>query len=260
MSLSPLAVDPLVQELADALRGLSAEDLREEPKRRLSYYAAGFLQTRSDLDARALVVESDRRGRVVEPIWLGAFPDRTIDLVHLSPADVDFELIARQLARLPRFNATTAEPYSIAQHSVLVMDVAPRQFKPWAILHDAHEGFLGDWIRPAVQYVARVADELSGTGDSFRRALSEAKRRLDRVIFAAAGIGEPSDLCREQIRIADRFALRTEHQNLLGFGPDNMRRVGDEPREMPPCFNAHYWSAEKAEREFLAALKHHGII
>lgn len=263
--MSPLfaETDPIVLKHAAALADLSAEDLKRESARRVRYLAAGILSTSEDVDGRAFAAEVMRRtpvGIKREPIWFGSFPDLLVDLTSLDALAIDFEAIARRLARIPRFVGATQEPYSVAQHSVLVMNCTARPYRPWAILHDAHEAFLGDLTFPAVQYVAAIADEIDGSGAAFKRALAEAKRRIDSAIFAAAGLGEPSAECASHVEASDLFALRTELQTLLELSPETMRLAGHETRNMPACFRPTYWSAEKAESEFLAALRQQGII
>lgn len=71
-------------------------------------------------------------------------------LTQLAPTieTITFEDMALGLAREPRFSGQTdsrLDPYSVAQHSVLVVDILRRQGRPledqrWGAVHDGSEG------------------------------------------------------------------------------------------------------------------------
>jgi uncharacterized protein len=58
------------------------------------------------------------------------------------------EDIAVGLSREFRFANQTPEPYSVAQHSVLVSSLVPRQYALEALLHDAAEAYMKDLPAP----------------------------------------------------------------------------------------------------------------
>ena len=62
--------------------------------------------------------------------------------------DVAIEDIAHGLAYQCRFNGQTREFYSVAQHSVMVMNLVPEEHRLAALLHDAAEAYLGDMVKP----------------------------------------------------------------------------------------------------------------
>lgn len=188
------------------------------------------------------------------------YPDRVVDLLHFTPADVDFEAIAKRLARLPRFAGGTRETYSVAQHSVFVCDTVPREFRPWALLHDAHEAFITDIPTPTLRALVAIAEDIDGSGNTIRRGLLALKSGIDRAIFEAAGIGSPSDIARKEIAAADAHARRVEITAFLDLSPESFARIGEVPVEFPGCFAPLAWSAERAETEFLRALQQFGII
>src|ERR1700742_76738 len=69
-----------------------------------------------------------------------------------SPHTSDFtaEDIAQGLAHICRYSGQCSRFYSVAEHSLLVSDVA-EGFEFEALLHDAAEAFIGDITRPLKQ-------------------------------------------------------------------------------------------------------------
>jgi hypothetical protein len=104
-----------------------------------------------------------------------------VDLAHLTARDLTAETIGAALAKINRFNGRTRQPWSVAAHSLAVEAMCrnPEQ-KGWALLHDAHEAFIGDITSPALDLICA-----SGTRTSVENAVHNAKGRLDRVIGAA---------------------------------------------------------------------------
>lgn len=89
--------------------------------------------------------------------WQRMLSGRRLDLIDPSPVDVEIEDIAHGLARVARWNGQTLgeHAFSVAQHSLLVLDIARRMFEPvsaekqlMALLHDAPEYVIGDMISP----------------------------------------------------------------------------------------------------------------
>lgn len=73
---------------------------------------------------------------------------RTVDVGNLREEDVNPVDIAHALACINRYQGHAPHPYSVAQHSVLAAMVAPREHRLEALLHDAHEAYVGDVPRP----------------------------------------------------------------------------------------------------------------
>ncbi len=134
----------------------------------------------------------------------------TVDLANLGAEDVGAHVIADALAKTNRYGGRTPMPWSVASHSVLVERLcAPIDLKGWALLHDAHEAFLGDITTPALELICQC-----GTRSSIEHAVRNAKGKLDRVIGAAWECA-PRALSVE-IRRADWIALQAECSFFFG--------------------------------------------
>lgn len=64
------------------------------------------------------------------------------------PEEIDIIDIAHALSQIPRFTGHGDIFYSVAQHSLYVMQMCPPPFKLEGLLHDASEAYLGDMGRP----------------------------------------------------------------------------------------------------------------
>lgn len=140
------------------------------------------------------------------PFWT---LEGTIDIALLQPQDMTADILGATLAKINRFNGRTPQPWSVASHSVLVSYLVRLELAPWALLHDAHEAFLGDITFPAVELLS-----LCGTRVAVQNALTNAKGRLDRSIGSAWGVSVRS--MSLELRWADFIALKAEASVLLG--------------------------------------------
>ncbi|MGB6213678.1 phosphohydrolase [Pseudomonas mandelii] len=80
--------------------------------------------------------------------WILTHSGRQFDLLAPTAAMISPHDIAHALANLCRFNGHTREHYSVAQHSLIVCDLAPEKHQLSALIHDATEAYLGDMTRP----------------------------------------------------------------------------------------------------------------
>ena len=142
------------------------------------------------------------------PIWAQTASGRAVPLLLPKPEHIDVRDVAVGLARTARFNGHSTAFYSVAQHSVVVHDLAPTALRPYALLHDAHEAYIGDITSPVAAALAHLA------GHDF---VEELKQRFDAAIFAAFGLPWPLEPARaEMLRQLDRQALACERRDLLG--------------------------------------------
>lgn len=74
-----------------------------------------------------------------------------------EPFTPNIEVIARALSRINRYTGH-AGGLSVAQHCVMCCFVAPMDVKLSALLHDAHEAYIGDMSAPLKQLIPQYCD------------------------------------------------------------------------------------------------------
>lgn len=144
------------------------------------------------------------------------------------------EDVAHALAILPRFQGHTPKPYSIAQHSVLCSFLAPDSLRLEALMHDAHEAYVGDMPRP-------LKALLPGYQAIERRCEIALRRRF----------GLPIDL-DPRVKEIDRRILVTEARAFdKAWWPD----AGLDPYVL----DVTPWPWHKAKMKFLARARALGL-
>lgn len=142
--------------------------------------------------------------RPSESAWLVTYSGKEFDLCNPSPEMVDAGDIAMALTRLNRFTGHTRSPYSVAQHTRLLWDFAPPELKPWVLLHDCAEAYVGD--------VAAPLKRLLGS------RYAEIESRVHHAVLTHFGM-DPADEPREAVRELDLQALMTERRFLVPDSP-----------------------------------------
>ena len=182
-------------------------------------------------------------------VWQRMLSGRRLDLADPSPFDVEISDIAHGLARVARWNGQTrgAHAFSVAQHSVLVVEVAAR-LQPTmtpadrlaALLHDAPEYVIGDMISPFKALV----------GGSYKAV----EARLLAAIHLRFGLpAERRDELSRAIKAADRIAAYHEATKLAGFGAEEATTFFGRPRGVPAeGLSLDPWPTEEAAARFLA--------
>jgi len=151
-------------------------------------------------------------------------PHGTIDLLDLKPADLAADKIADGLAKTNRFNGTTPVPWSVASHSVVVDMICPPALRGHGLLHDAHEYILGDWVTPAVEFVARPYETVMS--NVVNSALDRAKLALDARIGQAWSLPEMDDF--EDLWVCDRVVFEAELHVFFRVSLDDLAFANDE--------------------------------
>lgn len=149
--------------------------------------------------------------------WIQTYTGKAFDLSNPAPSMVCLPDIAHSLALQCRFTGHTVVPYSVARHSLLVADLVPPEFRLQALLHDAHEAYVGD-----------VSTPLKWEVPAFR----DVNARVWCAVADAFGIPRQLDA---SVKHADRVMLMTERRDLLAYCPEEWGAEFEciEPRPTP---------------------------
>ncbi len=183
--------------------------------------------------------------------WIRTYTGRRFNPFRLSEADYHVSDISHALSNLCRYNGHCSTFYSVAQHSVYVMDfVKERGFDQdvqlAALLHDASEAYLSDLPRPLKQhsrfyFYQEIEEEVQsaiykkylGEKYEFTEDVHDAIKFADMAVLAAEArdlMGNPSDWV---------LPAKAWERKILPVGPDsawrlfNIRFQGLTMRDMP---------------------------
>jgi 5'-deoxynucleotidase YfbR-like HD superfamily hydrolase len=138
-----------------------------------------------------------------------------VDIANPDPATITIKAMAHSLAKIDRWAGALEKPFSVAQHSLLVLEIFKLHYPRLAVeggihavLHDGHEYIFGDWIMPAVKLIERMHPGTS-------RHIDNAKHTLDAAIRHRFGLQAPSMEIRAAIHEADQIAAATEWRSLM---------------------------------------------
>lgn len=175
---------------------------------------------------------------------------KIIDLLHPSPSEITIEDIAKGLSNICRFGGQIKQFYSVAQHSVLVTQLANEELRPYALFHDATEAFIGDIIKPLKVII----------GDVY----AQIEQRFHSAICERFGF-DPHAPEWEYIKRFDLDALQLEHYWLQqGKTPEdawNMLFMSHPlgGRATPPSSFQYCWDSLEAEVRFQKMCAYHKI-
>ncbi|HEX4297433.1 MAG TPA: HD family hydrolase [Devosia sp.] len=163
--------------------------------------------------------------RGAQRAWQRMLSGRRLDILDPSPVDVELSDIAHGLARVARWNGQTKGdyPFSVAQHSVLVLEIFSAQApgadataRLHALLHDAPEYVMGDIISPFK----------AAMGGNYK----EVEDRLLGAVHLHFGLNAITPVAvGRQIKRADKEAAFHEAVQLAGFGAEEARKFFGEP-------------------------------
>lgn len=128
---------------------------------------------------------------------------RGLDLATIR-ADQIHQADLRALVGIGRFVNQTAKFWSVAQHSLNVARVTKdlggdANAQAWALLHDAHEAYFGDVIRPMIAFL----------GDAAGAKIDWLRQRVDAAIAERFQIRLDTDTIRV-VEEADEIVLAAE--------------------------------------------------
>ncbi len=162
------------------------------------------IEVMDNLDVALKAFENSRGFATRKGEWMPTYSGRLFWLLDPRADEVEAADIARGLARIARFNGgTIGNGFSVAQHSLLASAMAPEWCALPALLHDAHEAYIGDQTGP---WKKAVASNLKAVEDPIKAAIAE------RFGF------EWTDEVNQQVKVIDRMLLATEARDLVPAG------------------------------------------
>ncbi|MEY5097874.1 MAG: hypothetical protein RJA36_593 [Pseudomonadota bacterium] len=140
--------------------------------------------------------------------WMLTATGARVDLSLADPAQLSILDIAHSLSQLNRFTGHCSRPYSVAEHSLLVVEIMQSQlgvYQPAALLagllHDAHEAYTSDLSSPMK---LMLGPEWAVVEANAQRAVLRRFRSLRTYLD-----------WHRAIKAADLIALATERRDLL---------------------------------------------
>jgi hypothetical protein len=131
------------------------------------------------------------------PNCIRTFTGIYMNVFDPTPEMICIEDIAHALSNQCRFGGHLPKFYSVAQHSVGCYQIAPKEYKLQALLHDASEAYLLDIPRPIKQGLSNY---------------KEIEDRLMNLIAEKFGFNYPLD---KFVKHIDEEMLRFEWDNLM---------------------------------------------
>ena len=134
-----------------------------------------------------------------------------VDLRYPQVKTITLADISWHLAQINRYTGACRRPFSVAEHSLLVLEIVEREFradvhgKLAALMHDAHEAYTQDLSTPAKAQVGDAWHAFEG--------------RMQRTVLSAFALHTPMHTHAVMIKQADLIALATERAQLLPSGP-----------------------------------------
>ncbi|MFC0243651.1 phosphohydrolase [Rhodopseudomonas telluris] len=162
--------------------------------------------------------------------WLQTYSGRPFWPLDPRSEDVEIQTIAHALSLQCRYGGHCIRFYSVAEHSVLLSEVAPPPYRLAALLHDAAEAYMVDVPRPLKLMLNGYA---------------EAEDAILAVIGKTFGV-TPDEFAA--VREIDKAILGDEVAQNLAPSHKPWSYIG-----RPLGVRLHCWSPVEAEQQFLHA-------
>jgi len=165
------------------------------------------------------------------------------NLIEPDPEDVDIRDIAWGLSRLPRFQAQTSDlPYSVGAHSLMVADMVDYRgggtdLVLLALMHDAHEAYIGDIILPVGIALEKLA---------MNNVITQLKERVQTAIQIKFELPIVQD--HTPIRIADLDAMAIEREALFPYRANDL--WGPIRADLQDQWPIHHFNPQYIEGRF----------
>jgi hypothetical protein len=130
-----------------------------------------------------------------------------LDIFNIHPDQIDIKDIAHGLSHTARFCGQTGHFYSVAEHSIAVCMLVPKQDQLAALLHDASEAYIGDIISPIIHLLPQYQEMES--------RLMEAIAQKFRFMWPIPESVKIADSQMLQIELVEQFKPIDQHNRPL---------------------------------------------
>jgi len=154
-----------------------------------------------------------------ERVYITTYSGLRCPLEGLRPQDVRIEDIVHSLSLQCRYMGHIEKFYSVAEHSVLVANLAARdhgtrsEVVRCSLGHDFGEGFIGDFPSPLKQKFPE---------------LKEFEIEVEKAVFTALLLPDPEDAIWAEVKKYDRLALHLEASTLFSPPPPWVKGVPEK--------------------------------
>lgn len=189
--------------------------------------------------------------------WEQLIDGGSFDLDHPRPEDVSLYDIAHSLSNIGRWTGRTTHFYSVAQHSVMVLEYVRLlggsfSAQEQALFHDAHEAYTGDIPAPLKALLRALESDFVG----FTVKRSAIDLISEDIQWAINRKWQLSEAHHELVKRADNMALWTEREALMAPSKRAWEHEPEKPEIVLPIVPM---SHEAARDQFLAAASSLGI-
>lgn len=153
--------------------------------------------------------------------WVVMSDGTEVDMEFPCTSTINMEHIPHHLATINRFTGGAFRPYSVAEHSLLVCEIAERIFgldvygRLAALMHDAHEAYTSDLHSPGKRAVGRDWHVFEA--------------RFEKLVQRRFSLVTSNAVFANLIKQADLIALQTERAQLLPATNDRGVPLRDWP-------------------------------
>lgn len=161
---------------------------------------------------------------------------RMVELLGVSPEDIDLDDIAHALAHINRFTGHAKRAYSVAEHSLNVARLLPEPIKIYGLLHDCHEAYVGDISTP----LKKSLEER--TNYYFHAPLKGIVDQIDAAIYEALKVPPPGTLVQQAVKWADATMALKEMRELFDKPPPVGQFGVDETLPVPDWEPGGYYA------------------
>ena len=165
-----------------------------------------------------------------------------VDVERITAADVHWPDVSWSLSNLCRWNGHCTRFYSVAQHCCLAHDLLPKDQAVHGLLHDAHEAFVGDIVRPVKEAVGNYR-------------VTSLQLQLDAAIYEAAGVDEPDEAAIEAVNRVDSMLLAAEARDLVAWSKAVQDWHAQRAESCRYVDEIKPWPRAKARREWTMRLR-----